>query len=252
MILDSLNPSSKRYKAVIAYDGTDFCGFQTQLQDRTVQGVIEAALAKISNNFVRITGAGRTDTGVHATGQVISFNLAWKHTSHQLQKALTANLPEDVCVTSLTAVHQNFHPRFDALSRQYCYTIINQFNRDVLRRRYTTHIRHPLNLDLMQRASQHLIGTYDFAAFGKPPQGDNTVRTITQAEWFSQEKTLKFKITANAFLYRMVRNIVGTLIQVGLGKIKTEEFKEIILSKNKSKAGPTAVARGLCLIKVKY
>ncbi|RME49726.1 MAG: tRNA pseudouridine(38-40) synthase TruA, partial [Caldilineae bacterium] len=216
------SPSRTCFKATIAYDGTDFFGFQIQAQERTVQGTLETVLQTIARAPVRVTGAGRTDAGVHATGQVIAFQLPWRHTPADLQNALNANLPPDIVVQHVTIAPPNFHPRFDARRRQYRYTILNQPLPDVLRRRYTAHIAPPLQVERMQQASRLLLGTHDFAAFGRPPQGDNTVRTVTQAEWQARGSELTFTITANAFLYRMVRNVVGTLIQVGLGRLEVD------------------------------
>ncbi len=240
------------YKAVIAYDGTDFLGYQIQASGRTVQGVIEQTLQKILKTPTRITGAGRTDSGVHAIGQVIAFKAHWHHPETALQKALNANLPPDIVVQTLTTIHPSFHPRFDARSRQYRYTILNQPLPDVLRRRYTWHVPQPLDVDRMQRASNFLLGTHDFAAFGQPPQGDNTVRTVTQAEWRQTGSEITFFITANAFLYRMVRRIVGTMVLVGQGKMAVEDVKHVLQTKNRAEAGAPASAAGLCLINVTY
>ena len=213
---------------------------------------MEKTLKTIIKRPVRIIGAGRTDSGVHASGQVIAFDLEWSHQLEALQKALNVNLPQDVAVVSLTTTDSNFHPRFDALSRQYRYTILNQPVRDVLRRRYTMLVRQPLNLSIMQEAGQLFLGQQDFASFGRPPQGDNTVRTITQIDWAVSGAEIKFEITANAFLYRMVRNIVGTLIQVGLGNLTPAEVEAILLARDRSQGAVPALPSGLCLVKVNY
>lgn len=247
-----LDQSGDQYKAIIAYDGTDFLGFQIQAKGRTVQGTLEAALKKIAKQPVRIIGAGRTDTGVHAIGQVISFKLPWRHSPTDLHKALNANLPPDIVVLELSEINSGFHPRFDALSRQYCYTILNQQVRDVFKRRYALHVSRILDVGQMQQASLHFLGTHDFASFGRAPQGDNTVRTITQAAWSVNGPEITFEITANAFLYRMVRSMVGTLLEVGLGKFKVDEVKKILLARNRSRARTLAPSNGLCLVKVNY
>lgn len=244
--------SPQTYRATIAYDGTDFLGYQIQAQGRTVQGVVEQALQTIFKTPVRITGAGRTDSGVHAVGQVVAFKAAWLHSEAKLQKALNANLPDDVVVTSLTTIYHNFHPRFDARSRQYRYTILNQPLPDVLRRRYTLHVPTPLDVARMQQASNLLLGTQDFAAFGQPPQGNNTVRTITQAEWTQSGSELIFHITANAFLYRMVRRIVGTLLLIGQGKMEINDITVVLQTKNRANAGAPVSPCGLCLMNVTY
>lgn len=244
--------ATRHYKSTIAYDGTDFLGFQIQAQGRTVQGELEKALAKIAKQPVRIIGAGRTDSGVHATGQVISFSLNWNHSPLKLQNALNANLPPDVICGDLTTTDGAFHPRFSAQSRQYRYIILNQPAKDVLRRRYVTHIARPLDVAKMQLASQILIGTHDFASFGRPPQGTNTVRTVTEATWQVDGTELTFFITANAFLYKMVRNIVGTLLQVGLDEIDVDDVRSILQARDRSSAGAPASANGLCLVNVNY
>lgn len=247
-----LDQTGEQYKAIIAYDGTDFLGFQIQARGRTVQGTLEAALKKIAKQPVRIIGAGRTDTGVHAIGQVISFRLLWRHRLADLHKALNANLPQDIVVLELSEIDSGFHPRFDALSRQYRYTILNQRVRDVFKRRYAMHVSQILDVEQMQQASLHLLGTHDFASFGRAPQGDNTVRTVIQAAWSVNEPEITFEITANAFLYRMVRSIVGTLLEVGLGKFKVGEVKKILLARDRSRARTLVPPNGLCLVKVNY
>ncbi len=240
------------YKAIIAYDGTDFLGYQVQASGRTVQGTVETALAQILKTPQRIIGAGRTDTGVHATGQVISMKIAWRHNTQDLHRALNATLPDDIVVKNLTTIYPNFHPRFDAKQRQYVYTILNQPLPDVLSRRYAMHIASPLDLTAMQHAARFLIGEHDFSSFGKPPQGNNAVRQLNEITWKQQGSEIKITISANAFLYRMVRNIVGTLLDVGLGKIEAEDVKHILQAKNRAKAGAPALACGLCLTKVSY
>lgn len=248
--------SLQRFCASVEYDGTDFLGYQIQAQGRTVQGEIEAALAKLTQSAVRIDGAGRTDAGVHATGQVIAFNLAWRHTQHDLHRALNATLPHDIVVSKLTTTNRDFHPRFGAVSRTYRYQIVNRQWPAVLLRRYAWHVKQPLDVPAMNRASQTLLGQHNFASFGKPPQGNNSVRHVTQAEWLQPDgqepSLLNFYITANAFLYRMVRNIVGTLVQVGLHHLTEADVADILSQKNLRLSAPPAPAHGLCLIKVTY
>jgi tRNA pseudouridine38-40 synthase len=244
----------RRYRAIVEYDGTDFQGYQIQAGDRTVQGEIEKALEKVTQIPLRIDGAGRTDAGVHATGQVIAFNLAWKHSLADLHRALNATLPNDIVFSDLEMVDPAFHPRFSALSRSYIYTIINQPWVSVLHRRYAYHIKKKLDVAVMNEASQFLIGYHDFASFGKPPQGDasRTVREVFQAEWSTNGNLRLFNITANAFLYRMVRTIVGTLVQVGLGELAVGEVKEILEARDLKRSASPAPAHGLCLVKVTY
>lgn len=247
-----------RYQATVEYDGTDFHGFQIQARGRTVQGELEKAIERITQAQVRILGAGRTDAGVHASGQVIAFDASWRHPTQTLHRALNAVLPRDVAISHLTTTHLTFHPRFDAKWRQYRYTILNQPIRSPLWARNTHHVAEPLDVGAMGAAGLILIGSHDFAAFGKPTQGESTVRHVMQAEWLVESlrdiegKLLIFEIRANAFLYRMVRNIVGTLLRVGRGELSPDEVAALLETKDRAAAGPPAPACGLCLVKVQY
>ena len=241
-----------RFCALIEYDGTDFLGYQIQAVGRTVQGEIEQALQKVTQTKVRVHGAGRTDAGVHASGQVISFNVAWRHQQLDLHRALNATLPPDIVINNLTTVNEAFHPRFSAVSRSYRYTVINQTWPTALQRHYAYHVSEPLDLAAMNKASQILIGSHDFASFGKPPQGTATIRRVSEAKWSASGKFLTFEISANAFLYRMVRKIVGTLIRVGLGQINNGDVKNILNARNLTSSAPPAPAHGLCLVQVTY
>lgn len=241
-----------RYRAIVEYDGTDFLGFQFQTNGRTIQGEIEKALEQVTQSIIRIDAAGRTDTGVHATGQAIAFNVAWKHSPEDLHRALNATLPDDIVISALKIAEPTFHPRFSAVSRSYRYTVMNQPWVSVLQRRYAYHVRKKLDVAAMNEASQFLVGSHDFASFGRPPQGDNTRRLVTQAEWSANGNLLAFEITANAFLYRMVRTIVGTLIQVGLGQLAASEIKNILEARDLTRSASPAPAHGLCLVQVSY
>jgi len=242
----------QRYRATVEYDGTDFLGYQIQAEGRTVQGEIEKSLQQVTGSAVRIDGAGRTDAGVHAVGQVIAFNVAWRHPLDDLHRALNATLPRDIGVTDLTITDSDFHPRFSALSRSYRYTVINRPWPGVLQRRYSHHVREPLDIAAMSQAGKVLIGSHDFASFGKPPQGEVTIRNVTQAEWFADGEQVWFDITANAFLYRMVRTIVGTLLQVGLGRIAVDDIEKILAARDLTRSAAPAPACGLCLRHVAY
>jgi len=241
-----------RVQAVVAYDGTDYCGFQRQANAATVQEVIETALELVTQEKTTVLVAGRTDSGVHAEGQVIAFDTRWRHGLDVLKRALNAVLPCDVAVRTVTRASTEFHPRFDALSRRYRYTIYNAPVRNPLARRYSLHVAKEINVTAMQEAASQLIGEHDFASFGQPPQGDNTVRCVLNADWNRQTPWVFFEIEANAFLYRMVRSVVGTLLEVGQGKFGPEEFRRILESCDRSLAGPTVPAHGLCLVEVKY
>jgi tRNA pseudouridine38-40 synthase len=241
-----------RVRAVVAYDGTDYGGFQRQANAPTVQAVLEAALAQVTREAIIVLAAGRTDAGVHAVGQVVAFDAAWRHGLSDLQRALNAVLPTDVAVQAVAEAVPDFHPRYDARSRHYRYTLYNAPARWPLARRYSLYVASLLDVAMMQRAAQALVGEHDFATFGKPPQGKITVRRVLAAEWDWEPPWLTFDIEANAFLHRMVRSIVGTLLQVGRGKMGVEEFVSVLASCDRSQAGPTASPRGLCLMEVKY
>jgi len=241
-----------RVRAVVAYDGTGYCGFQRQANALTVQAALEAALAQVTQERVTVLAAGRTDAGVHAAGQVIAFDTAWRHRVGDLQRALNAVLPADIAVQEVDECAPGFHPRYDARSRHYRYTLYNAPVRCPLTRRYSLHVATPLDVAAMQRAAQSLVGEHDFATFGRPPQGEITVRHVLMAEWGGEPLWLTFDIEANAFLYRMVRSIVGTLLQVGQGGMGLGEFVAALASCDRSRAGPTAPPHGLCLIEVRY
>jgi tRNA pseudouridine38-40 synthase len=242
----------RRYRALVEYDGTDFLGYQIQARGRTVQGEIEKALKKVAQANIRIDAAGRTDTGVHAVGQVIAFNATWRHPLTDFQRALNATVPQDIVISDLRETAVSFHPRYGALSRHYRYTIINQPWPSVLQRRYAYHVKKKLDVEAMREASRCLIGSHDFASFGKPTQGESTIRTLMQADWSQQDRLIIFDITANAFLYRMVRRIVGTLVQVGLGELAAGQVKTILERRELTQSAPPAPAHGLCLVKVTY
>jgi tRNA pseudouridine38-40 synthase len=241
-----------RVRAAVAYDGTDYGGFQRQANAPTVQAALEAALARVTQERITVLAAGRTDAGVHAAGQVIAFDTAWRHELCDLQRALNAVLPVDIAVLEIGEAAADFHPRYDARSRRYRYTVYNAPVRWPLDRRYSLHVADPLDAAMMQRAAQSLVGEHDFATFGRPPQGLETVRRVLTSGWGGGPTWLTFDIEANAFLYRMVRSIVGTLLQVGRGKMGLEEFVAVLAARDRSLAGPTAPPHGLCLMEVRY
>jgi tRNA pseudouridine38-40 synthase len=244
----------QRYRATIEYDGTQYYGFQRQRSAPTIQESIEQALASLAGEPVRITGAGRTDTGVHALGQVISFDLHWpaRHGVAALQRALNANLPEDIVVLQLTEAPDGFHPRFDARQRTYHYLICNTPVRRPLCRKRCWHVSRPLDVDLMNQAAALLVGTHDFGTFGRPPKGENTIRQVYQAFWWRNGDRLRFEITANAFLYRMVRSLVGSLKMVGAGGWTVEQFRDAFEAGQRAHSATAAPACGLYLVSVNY
>jgi len=242
----------RRYRATVEYDGCDYLGFQIQARGRTIQGELEKALERVTQEPARVIGAGRTDAGVHALGQVIAFNSTWRHSPPELQRALNAVLPPEIAISELDPARSEFHPRYDALWRQYRYTIINQPVRSPLWQRYACHVPAALDVAAMQAASRELLGVHDFAAFGRPMHEESTRRQVLQAEWVAEDRRLVFTITANAFLYRMVRNIVGSLLRVGRGELAAAEMAALLQAPDRAAAGPPAPARGLCLMKVAY
>jgi tRNA pseudouridine38-40 synthase len=241
-----------RLQAKVEYDGTDFFGFQVQAQRRTVQGEIERALEVVTGSATRVIGAGRTDRGVHARGQIISFEVQWRHSLSDLQRALNAVLATDVIIQSLDLAPEGFHPRFNAISRSYRYTLLNQPWRSPLERRTAWQVAQELSVERMRAASRCLVGTHDFATFGRPPQGKNTVRTVHRAEWQERRPFLIFEVEANAFLYRMVRSLVGMLVLVGAGQMVVEEFEAALQAQDRSQVKQLAPAHGLCLMQVRY
>lgn len=243
----------ERYKVTVAYDGTHFFGFQRQGQTRTVQLELEAALRRLNWQGRAILSSGRTDSGVHASGQVIAFDLDWAHGPDELVRALNANLPEDVAVRDAMVVHGEFHPRFDATARQYRYQLQFVPARDPLRDRFVWRVWPPCEAESLQAAARQLHGTYDFAAFGTPPRpGGSTIRTVFQAGWqFREEGLVWFEVTANAFLYHMVRRMVFVLVLVGQQRLSLDDLREAVETTKPLTPG-LAPPQGLILKEVFY
>jgi len=242
-----------RFAALIAYDGTAYYGFQRQREGQsTIQGEIERALTGLAKEAIVVTGAGRTDSGVHALGQVISFSIDWQHEAESLQRAINVNLAQDIAILQLKKVTSSFHPRFDARSRAYEYRIYNGFVRSPMHRLYSWHVSRTLDLDLMDEAAQSLLGRQDFATFGTPPQGISCVREVLTACWERRDEFLVFHIRANAFLFRMVRSVVGSLVRVGDGTWSVKQFVAALQARDRAQSGPTAPPQGLFLTSVEY
>jgi tRNA pseudouridine38-40 synthase len=241
-----------RYRALVEYDGTAYCGFQRQSHEPTIQGQLERALQTVASQSVTVIGAGRTDSGVHATGQVIAFDVQWRHGGEALQRALNASLPEDIAVRALAEVAADFHPRFSARRRAYVYRIHNVTIRSPIHRRTAWHVPRPLAMTEMNQAANAFVGLHDFATFGQPPQGHNTEREVFKALWRKQDELLLFEIEANAFLFRMVRSLVGGMKAVGEGRWTVTGFVAALEEKDRSLAAQTAPPHGLCLTGVTY
>jgi tRNA pseudouridine38-40 synthase len=233
----------------VAYDGTAYAGFQVQPNAPTVQGELERALTGVCDEAVRVTGAGRTDAGVHASGQVIDFRTASALDGLTIGRGVNALLPEDIAVSAVEPAAEDFHARFSATGRTYEYRIRHATERDPLERRREVQIRGPLDVAAMRDASALLVGRRDFSSFAAGPGG---VRSVRRAEWCEQGAQLRFEITADAFLRGMVRAIVGTLLWVGHGKIDVAAFEKIIAASDRAMAGPSAPPNGLCLVAVEY
>lgn len=253
-----------KFRATVAYDGSAFYGFQSQTGVRTVQGELERALTEIAGNQpapakAGVIGAGRTDTGVHATGQVAAFSLEWRHPTVELARAVNHRLPADVAVLDVAECPESFHPRFSAISRTYEYAIVVAEAHPLLNR-YAWLVSRMPDLAALQAAAKRLVGDADFAAFGSAPSGEITRRQVLRAEWRSEDvraglgtwPALKFTIEANAFLYRMVRRMVRTLMRAGNGELSADDVSEILKSGDPQRVAGMAPAAGLCLVEVKY
>ncbi len=268
--------------ALVSYDGTRYRGFQRQPAERgpTVQGEIESALMRITGEATRLTGAGRTDSGVHATGQVINFSTTARLDDSAWLRALNAHLPDDIAIRATSSVTDSFHARLSALGRRYRYRILCGAMPDPLRERYTW--RRPRRLDVaaMNAAAATLVGEHDFGAFGSSPwnrRGEaarHTVRqmTLARCQWLPQRLTvdddplmgaepegepgepdeIAFDFAANAFLTGMARRLVGTLALVGEGRLAVEDVARILDTRDSARAGPSAPPQGLCLTRVEY
>jgi tRNA pseudouridine38-40 synthase len=242
------------FKIIIEYDGTGYHGWQRQKHERTLQQEIEQALAEMTRSPVKINGSGRTDAGVHALGQVANFQIETELTPNIFLKGLNSILPPDIVIKDCQRVDAAFHARYDATSKVYQYRIWNHNLPRAIGRQYAWHIRRKLDAAAMQSATTHLTGSHDFKAFeGTGSPRSHTVRQVTTAAFSeTDDGCLIFTIEADGFLRFMVRNIVGTLVDVGLDKIRPDAFREILASKDRRNASATAPAHGLFLLEVGY
>ena len=241
-----------RYQFILAYDGTDFFGFQRQGKTRTVQSVIENALCELGWQEESILFAGRTDTGVHASGQVISFQLDWQHDDADLVSALNAKLPNDAAVRNISKVRAEFHPRYDAVSRSYVYRIYQAAERNPLMDRYAWKVWPLLDGQLLENSSNTFIGKRDFSAFGRPMKpGSTTIREVFESKWVKTAEGWEYMISANAFLYHMVRRIVFVQVEVARGNLLLADLVEGFTHRPQLNPG-LAPAHGLSLVHVGY
>jgi tRNA pseudouridine38-40 synthase len=239
------------YKAVIAYDGTDFCGWQRQAQGRTIQGEIEKVIARIAGRTIAVTGAGRTDAGVHAKGQTASFRAELRLGSEEIQRALNALLPEAIRILSVRRAAADFHARKLAVSKVYQYRIFNARRISPFDVRYVLHWPGPLDVDGMAEAAGLFVREADFSAFSSN-RLLHPVRRVVRSEVRRRGREVIYTVEANGFLRYMVRTIVGTLLEVGRGRMEPLQVEEIFRQNERRLAGPTAPAKGLCLVRVKY
>ncbi len=252
---------SRNIRLLITYDGSNYCGWQRQNNASTIQGTIEKCLTTLTTEHITLHGAGRTDAGVHALGMTAHFHTKSKIISDNFTRALNSMLPVDIRIINCHEVSNNFHSRFNAIAKSYRYNFFTGSIQSPVNRLYVTHYPFSLNVDNITTCLAILIGTHNFASFEASGSRDVTlngrgaIRTLYQAKYYAVDNspdTYSFFFNGNGFLRHMVRNIVGTLIEVGKNKISPQQFSEIFKSNDRNNAGPTAPAKGLSLVKVHY
>lgn len=243
----------ERYKLIFAYDGTNYFGSQRQANAPTVQKTLENALNSIGWQGKTVYLAGRTDTGVHASGQVAAIDMYWEHSTEELVRAINANLPDDMIVIKAEKTEKEFHPRFDAISRTYQYELYFDPFRDPFIDRFAARFWPPFHWDgLNERASQ-VIGRHDFAAFGTPPRAQqSTIRMLTTSVWSKESDRWIYTVRANGFLYHMVRRLVFIQVAIAHGKLPANTLNELLLIPTQKILSGLAPARGLKLVNVEY
>ena len=243
----------KRIKLTIAYDGTNYCGWQIQPNGITIEEILNKALSKMTGEEVFVIGASRTDSGVHAMGNVAVFDTDTTIPAEKIAVALNQRLPDDIVITKSEEVPLDFHPRYCNCSKTYEYHIINTRIPIPTKRLTNYFVSYVLDIDKMRQAASYLVGEHDFVSFcNVRTDVENTVRTITALDILTNGNEITIRITGNGFLYNMVRIIVGTLIRVGRGFYEPEKVKEILEAKDRKAAGVTAPAHGLMLVEIKY
>lgn len=243
----------KRVKLVVAYDGTNYSGWQLQKNAVTIEQKLNEALSDLLKEDIVVTGASRTDAGVHSLGNVCVFDTNTRMPAEKISYALNTRLPEDIVVQHSCEVAEDFHPRAGKSSKTYEYRILNRDFRDPTRRHNTYFYHYDLDVEAMQKAAAYLEGEHDFKSFcSVHAQVESTVRTIYSCTVSKDEDIIRIRVTGNGFLYNMVRIIAGTLIEVGAGKSKPEAILEMLAAADRQSAGPTAPAHGLTMIEIKY
>lgn len=243
----------KNYKMTLMYDGTRYYGWEHQPGRDTIQGKLEAVLERMCGAQVEVIGAGRTDAGVHAKGMVASFQAETERTPEEIRGYLNRYLPDDIAVKEVREAAPRFHARYKAVGKTYCYTCFDGPVKPVFNRRYVTRLDAAPDLEAMRRAAAVLQGEHDFRSFcGNPKMKKSTVRTVDTIEIVRKGGYLYFNVHGAGFLQNMVRILVGTLLEVGYGRMAPEQMAEILAAKDRRLAGPTAPPEGLCLMKVDY
>ena len=251
----------RNFRLIVEYDGTDYNGWQIQDRNqkrkggrvKTIQGILGDALFKLFSKKIKLISSSRTDSGVHAKAHIANFRVSTEMPPLQIKKALNSLLPGDMVIKKIEGVTLNFNAQYDALSKIYRYVICNQDYVSPFARRYVYHFRQPLDVSIMKKEAKALLGTHDFTAFKS--SGEKAIdckRTIKKLQVRKKNKFIEIYIEADGFLYNMVRNIVGTLIEIGRGKFPAGSMKKILKNKERQAAGPTVPAKGLWLISVKY
>lgn len=244
---------ARNIKLVLEYDGTQFHGWQFQSNGISIQQILEGVLGKVTAHPVKLTAAGRTDTGVHAKGQVVNFHTPSKIPLNNLIRGINSMVAPDIVILSAEDMPDKFNARRDAILRWYRYRILNRHLPSAFESRYSYHYRLSLDIEKMCLAGNYLLGKHDFSAFNaSPEQTENPVRTIKEFSIERKKDILIMDIKANGFFHHMVRTIVGTLIEIGRGKMKYQNMEKIIQSKDRKLAGPNVPAHGLFLMGVEY
>lgn len=243
----------KRVKLVVAYDGTNYHGWQVQDNGITIEEVLNRTISELVQEDIKVIGASRTDAGVHACGNVAVFDTESRIPGDKFSFALNQRLPEDIRIQESCEVDADFHPRYADTVKTYEYNILNRRFEMPSKRLYAAFCYYPMDIERMNQAAAYLVGEHDFKSFcSAGAQVQTTVRTIYAVNVTKEDDMVHIRITGNGFLYNMVRIIAGTLMQVGTGLIEPERVKEILEARDRSKAGPTAVAKGLTLVEIRY
>lgn len=243
----------KRVKLVVAYDGTNYHGWQVQDNGITIEEVLNRTISELVQEDIKVIGASRTDAGVHACGNVAVFDTESRIPGDKFSFALNQRLSEDIRIQESCEVDADFHPRYADTVKTYEYNILNRRFELPSKRLYAAFCYYPMDIERMNQAAAYLVGEHDFKSFcSAGAQVQTTVRTIYAVNVTKEDDMVHIRITGNGFLYNMVRIIAGTLMQVGTGLMEPEQVKEILEARDRSKAGPTAVAKGLTLVEIRY